>query len=172
MSQIQQLTALAFARDDSESAAQPGTAQAPTPAGAAPTPAHQLSVLADTAAATARRSVALADRIQQIEHNALLGLASGREGQAGVPTEPRGSSAAAPDAGGEGEGGEGSQWASAFIADARQAADAAQSLEQPSIAGREAAVAETSGDVPGEQKGALLLVTFLRCHASGQDFCC
>lgn len=155
MSQIQQLTALAFARDDNESAAQPGTAQAATSAGAGPTPAHQLSILADTAAATARRSVALADRIQQIEHNALLGLASGREGQAGVSTDPRGSSAAAPDVGGE--GGEGSQWASAFIADARQAADAAQSLEQPSLAGREAAIADTSGDVSGEQKGAVLL---------------
>ncbi len=142
MAQIQQLTALAFARDDHESAAQPGSAQTAQTAGALQSPAQQLAGLADTAAAAARRSVALADRIQQIEEAALSGLATGTHAAANAGTEAS-DHATVASASADGEGSERSQWASAFIADARQAADAAHNLEQgtPGSTGAAAAAA-------------------------------
>ena len=149
MAQIQQLTALAFARDDNESAAQPGSAQTAGPAGAPQSPAQQLAGLADTAAAAARRSAALAERIQQIEEAALSGLATGTHTPANAGTEP---SAHATVASADGDGSETSQWASAFIADARQAADAAHFLEQhtPASTGAAAAAADMVAPASGE----------------------
>ncbi len=150
MAQIQQLTALAFARDDHESAAQPA-AQTAGPAGAPQSPAQQLAGLADTAAAAARRSAALADRIQQIEEAALSGLATGSHApaNANVGTEASGHAAVAS---ANGEGSDRSQWASAFIADARQAADAAHNLEQgtPGSTGAAAAAADMAAPASGE----------------------
>ncbi len=140
MAQIQQLTALAFARDDHESAAQPGSAQTAGAVGAPQSPAQQLAGLADTAAAAARRSAALADRIQQIEEAALSGLATGTHAAANAGTELSGHATVAS-ASADGDGSERSQWASAFIADARQAADAAHNLEQDTPASTAAAAA-------------------------------
>ena len=150
MAQIQQLTALAFARDDNESAAQPGSAQTAQTAGALQSPAQQLAGLADTAAAAARRSVALADRIQQIEEAALSGLATGTHAAANAGTEAS-DHATVASASADGEGSE-SQWASAFIAEARQAADAAHNLEQgtPGSTGAAAAAADMAAPASGE----------------------
>ena len=151
MAQIQQLTALAFARDDHESAAQPGSAQTAGPAGAPQSPAQQLAGLADTAAAAARRSAALADRIQQIEEAALSGLATGSHApaDANVGTEASGHAAVAS---ADGDGSDRSQWALAFIADARPAADAAHNLEQgtPGSTGAAAAAADMAAPASGE----------------------
>lgn len=149
MAQIQQLTALAFARDDNESAAQPGSAQTAGPAGAPQSPAQQLASLADTAAVAARRSAALAERIQQIEEASLSGLATGTDAPANAGTEPSGHVIVAS---ADGDGSERSQWASAFIADARQAADAAHFLEQgtPASNGGAAAAADMVAPASGE----------------------
>jgi hypothetical protein len=154
MTQIQQLTALAFARDDHESAAQPGSAQTAGAGGAPQSPAQQLAGLADTAAAAARRSAALADRIQQIEEAALSGLAAGTHAAANAHagTEASGHATVAS-ASADGEGSERSQWASAFIADARQAADAAHNLEQGTPGSTGAAAAAAAADMEAPASG-------------------
>ncbi len=154
MAQIQQLTALAFARDESESAAQIALVPAASPSAAAQQP-HNLSQVPSHAAAADVPSEALSERIRQIETSALSDLA-GMNGTLDANDElgTDSAAAAAQTSDARGDGSDNSDWATAFIAEARQAADAAQSVVQAPVAGmaapaadQEAAAAAASGEL-------------------------
>ena len=142
MAQIQQLTALTFAGDESET---PSQARAAEAAGSAAAAAAAQPHIAPHNQQVVQEAAALSDRIHQIETIALLGLMN--EGAATV--QPPAANALPGTAQREapfqphfgGARGDASDWATTFIAEARQAIDAAHSLAQPPLADAAAATA-------------------------------